>query len=118
MYYRNAQVIVLVFDLTSSQTFASLDDWMTDLDGKADDDVQLFVVGNKADLTTERLIESKAGRDFAEKIGAVAFLETSAKSGQGVNDLFSKIADSAQAQRQAQFDSLPSVTADERSCKC
>jgi small GTP-binding protein len=118
MYYRNAQVIVLVFDLTSSQTFASLDDWMADLEGKANDDVQMFVVGNKADLTADRLIEANAGRGFADKIGAVDFVETSAKSGQGVNELFSKVADTAQARSQAIVDSLPSVAANEESCKC
>jgi GTPase SAR1 family protein len=118
MYYRNAQVIVMVFDLTSTHSFKSLEDWRADLEGKADNEVQLFVVGNKADLVGERAIEINIAKAFAEQIEAVEYLETSAKSGQGVAALFAKVAESAQARTQVAFDSLPVVDSAESECKC
>jgi small GTP-binding protein len=118
MYYRNAQVIVMVFDLTSTQSFASLEDWNLDLEGKADNDVQLFVVGNKADLVGERAVEEGIARAFAQKIGAIEYLETSAKSGQGVVGLFTKVAESAQAKTQVVFDSVPVAESGDSQCKC
>lgn len=118
MYYRNAQVIVMVFDLTNNSSFTSLDDWMADLQGKADSDVQLFVVGNKADLVAERSVEERAAKNFAEKIGAIEYLETSAKSGQGVTGLFTKVAESAQSKSQVAFDALPVAAVEESNCKC
>jgi small GTP-binding protein len=118
MYYRNAQVVVLVFDLTSSATLTSLDEWRADLNGKADQNVQLFVVGTKSDLTSERAVEARLGRAFAEKISAVDYFETSAKNGNGVNALFTKVAESTQGRGQAAFDSLQPQESSESKCKC
>jgi small GTP-binding protein len=117
MYYRNAQVIVMVFDLTSSHSFNSLDDWKKDLEGKADRDVQLFLVGTKSDLVSERVVEPKSSRNFANRIGAVDYIETSSKTGAGVTSLFTKVAECTQMKSQVQFDSLPAAS-DDTGCKC
>jgi small GTP-binding protein len=118
MYYRNAQVIVMVFDLTSTQSFQSLQDWHSDLEGKSDNDVQIFVVGNKADLAGERVVEENIAKAFAERIAAVEYLETSAKSGHGVAALFDRVAESAQARTQVAFDNLPVAESVDAQCKC
>jgi small GTP-binding protein len=118
MYYRNAQVVILVFDLTSSATFTSLDEWRADLNGKADHSVQLFVVGTKSDLASERAVEARLGREFAEKINAVDYFETSAKTGSGVNALFARVAESTQGRTQVAFDTPTPEAADASNCKC
>jgi small GTP-binding protein len=97
MYYRNAQAAIVVFDLTSLQSFQSLDQWRADLEGKRAADLRLFVVGNKADLVDRRVVEKQCALEFAARCGAVEYIETSAKSGQGITDLFKKVAESIAA---------------------
>jgi small GTP-binding protein len=94
MYYQNAQVAILVFDLTRLKSFESLDQWMEQLNGKRDTDLKIFLVGNKADLIDERAVEEDRAQDFAAKSGAVAYIKTSAKSGEGIIELFTKVAES------------------------
>jgi Ras-related protein Rab-8A len=118
IYYRGALVVVMVFDLTRNQSFASLEDWDLDIDQKADNLVRRFVVGNKADLVGERAVEEGIARAFAEKIGATEYFETSAKSGQGVVELFTKVAETAQARAQVVFDSVPVAESGDSQSRC
>src|SRR4051812_620822 len=50
-YYRNANLILLCFDLTKQDTFTKLDEWLNDIKEHGEEGVKLFIVGNKLDLT-------------------------------------------------------------------
>ncbi|KAH0793333.1 small GTP-binding protein [Histomonas meleagridis] len=93
MYYRSASVAVLVFDLTSKSTLDGLDEWAAEILDKAPPGVRLVVIGNKLDLKEERVIPEHSGRAVANKFGAVLYGETSAKTGEGIQEIFSKIAE-------------------------
>jgi small GTP-binding protein len=92
MYYRNAQVAVLVFDLTRYDTFAGLDRWAQEVKEKAPANIRLILVGNKADMPAGRAVNNAQIQQFRNQIGAVCYIETSAKTGAGVDFLFQSMA--------------------------
>lgn len=96
MYYRSASVAILCFDLTNAATFVGLEQWAAELAEKAAYTLKLVVVGNKKDLIDDRKISFEDANEFATKHGAIFYTETSSKTGEGVSDLFHKIAASGQ----------------------
>ncbi|CEM22701.1 unnamed protein product [Vitrella brassicaformis CCMP3155] len=88
-YYRSAMGILLVYDVTSPESFQNIRNWMRQIDAHAAENVNKILVGNKADL--ENIVSSERARDLADEYG-VPFIETSAKSGQGVAEAFVTLA--------------------------
>ena len=86
-YYKGAQAILIIFDLTDKDSFDHLKSWMSDIDKYAKEGVMKVLVGNKSDLTNKREVSNEAGRDFARKYG-MEYMETSAKESSNVEDLF------------------------------
>lgn len=64
--------------------------WLGEIKKNGNEDVPKIIVGNKADLEAERVVSTEAGRAFAES-QKIPFLETSAKGGDNVTDLFTKM---------------------------
>lgn len=92
MYYRSSAVAVLVYDVTSKQSLEGLEDWAAEIADKAPHNIKLVVVGNKIDMTEERCVSQAAGQEFVKKLNAVRHYETSAKTGEGINEVFNDIA--------------------------
>jgi len=86
-YYKGAQAIVIVFDLTDKDSFDHLKSWLSDVDKHAKEGVMKVLVGNKSDLTNKRQISEDAAKEFAKKYG-MEYIETSAKDSSNVDDLF------------------------------
>jgi small GTP-binding protein len=57
-YYRNAQGILLVYDVTKRQSFINIRNWMKEIDFHTRGKVAITLVGNKCDLVSERVINS------------------------------------------------------------
>ena len=93
LYYRDAQVAILTYDITNESTFASIDFWIQELKYKVENEnMILCLVGNKCDVNQEdRKITNFKGKNYAQENNMI-FFETSAKSGEGVKDLFVTIA--------------------------
>ncbi|XP_054160403.1 ras-related protein Rab-22A-like [Oppia nitens] len=91
MYYRQARVCIVVYDVTQQSTFRSLQSWVRELQTHLTDGVVIAIAANKTDLKDSRVVSEKDGREYAQSIGAV-FMETSAKSAQNVRQLFVAIA--------------------------
>ncbi len=91
MFFRGAKAAFLVFDLTRPITLTKLQDWHEDLIRNAGKDVLTFLVGNKNDLEDLRSIPKKDALAFAKKINALAYIETSAKTGTNVNESFTSL---------------------------
>jgi GTPase SAR1 family protein len=70
----------------------SLSDWAEEVKSAAPRDAVRVVVGNKNDLTSERQVDLCAGEDYTRALGAEFFVETSALTGSGIDELFGKIA--------------------------
>jgi Ras-related protein Rab-5C len=90
MYFRNAQVGVLVYSVTDPDSFEAIETWLETLKKDADPSLIIFLVGNKVDLSDERLVSTDAGETLGKRIGALC-CEVSAKTGYGIDDLFLEI---------------------------
>lgn len=88
-YLEGARGCVMVFDLTNRQTFEHLDGWYSDLQQNCGS-VPCILVGNKADLSQMRQVSSEEGKKKAEKLGLM-YLESSAKDGTEVDDVFKNV---------------------------
>lgn len=86
-YYRNSAVALLVFDLTRRDTFKKLDDWVYEVEQNNNDDVIIVLVGNKADSVGNRVISEQEAMAYAKNHG-MSYIETSAKTGQNVEQVF------------------------------
>ncbi len=91
MFFRGAKAALLVFDLTRPATLAKLQNWHVDLIKNAGKDVVPILVGNKNDLEDLRSVSRKEAIAYAKKIKALAYIETSAKTGENVEESFNKI---------------------------
>ena len=93
LYYRDAQVAILTYDVTNPQTFEGLGYWLKELNDKVNrDNMLLFLAGNKCDVDNDmKRVSSSKAKEFAEQ-NNMFFFETSAKTGAGVLDLFKTIA--------------------------
>ncbi|KAG8933103.1 hypothetical protein FRC03_001335 [Tulasnella sp. 419] len=89
-YYRGAQGIILVYDVSNRETFEALPRWFTELETYVSPDVVKILVGNKVDKEYSRAVSEEEGRNFAERMGTL-FVEASAKSSIGVDNTFKEV---------------------------
>mmetsp|Transcript_12083 Transcript_12083/g.13599 ORF Transcript_12083/g.13599 Transcript_12083/m.13599 type:complete len:131 (-) Transcript_12083:184-576(-) len=85
-YYKGASAIMLVYDCSERRTFEAINSWMDQINTYAHKDVLKVLISNKVDLE-EKDVSSEEGKELAEKFG-IQFFETSAKTGEKVEDLF------------------------------
>ncbi|XP_048969886.1 ras-related protein Rab-37 isoform X4 [Canis lupus baileyi] len=90
-YYRDAQALLLLYDITNKSSFDNIRAWLTEIHEYAQRDVVIMLLGNKADVSNERVIRSEDGETLAREYG-VPFMETSAKTGMNVELAFLAIA--------------------------
>lgn len=92
-YYRGAQGIALVYDVTDERSFRNIAHWVADIrEHDTEDDVVVIICANKIDREVERVISTQVGRELATKCGCDYF-ETSAKTGYGVEQAFTSVAE-------------------------
>jgi Ras-related protein Rab-14 len=90
-YYRGAAGALLVYDITRRETFNRLDSWLQDLRNLTSPTTVIVLLGNKCDLTSKREVAYEEAARYAEENGLV-FVETSAKTGERVEDAFVRLA--------------------------
>ena len=88
-FYRNADGILFVYDVTNRESFSHIKDWLMDSQVE-DSDIKRILVGNKVDLEDKRAIDVEKMNSFAESKKMKCF-ETSAKSGENVETIFKEI---------------------------
>ncbi|KAI9475281.1 Vacuolar protein sorting-associated protein 21 [Coemansia sp. RSA 1821] len=108
MYYRNAQAALVVYDITRASSLDRAKSWIKELERQANPNIVVALVGNKLDLAAEadesaeeeqpeaeeegksRQVPTEVARAYAESMNLL-FLETSAKTGEGVVEVFTEI---------------------------
>ncbi|KEH20904.1 RAB GTPase-like protein A5B [Medicago truncatula] len=91
-YYRGAQGIIMVYDVTRRETFTNLSEiWAKEIDlYSTNQDCMKMLVGNKVDKEGDRVVTKKEGIDFAREYGCL-FIECSAKTRVNVQQCFEEL---------------------------
>ena len=89
-YYRGAHGILLIFDVTETESFESLKNWLIEIEKNTNKNVIKLLIGNKCDLDEKRVISFDKGKDFAEQYN-MKYIETSAKTDLNVTEAFGLI---------------------------
>jgi len=89
-YYRGAQGVILVYDVSSKQSFTKLDAWLNELETfSTKHDMIKMLVGNKIDRDNHEVTKEE-GLKFARK-HHMLFIEASAKTNDGVQCAFEEL---------------------------
>ena len=88
-YYKGAQGIMMVYDITDLESFRYLDSWLKEIEKNASKNVYKILVGNKSDLENRKITFEK-GKEFANLHG-MKFFETSAKENKNVEEAFKEM---------------------------
>ena len=86
-YFRGSNGILLIYDITSRDSFKNLESWLIEIEKHASDNVLKILIGNKNDLENDRVISVEEGQNFANRNG-MQFIETSAKMDTNVSEAF------------------------------
>jgi len=114
-YYRGADSILLVFDVTLLSSFENIRFWLDEAKKYAVDDAQFVLVANKTDMVRERVVSLQQIQALASSLD-MPFVETSAKDASNVDRCFSMIADKTIKARlhrlneRRSFSSLPTLS--------
>jgi Ras-related protein Rab-1A len=90
----------MVYDVTSTESFDHVNDWLKEVNRYAAEGTAKLLVGNKSDRTSDKVVTEEQAKEFGEELG-IPFLETSAKSSKNVEEAFLTMAGELIRQRDA-----------------
>ena len=91
-YYNNTKGIILVYDITRTDSIEHLPRLLSDVLKITGSDIKIAVLGNKSDLTQLRAVPRKDGESFAKSINAEIFSETSITTRQNLEEILLTLA--------------------------
>jgi small GTP-binding protein len=91
-YYRGSKGALLVFDTTRKSTWIELPKWIKETEDALGERIPIILLANKVDLIEHRVISSEMAMDFVREHNLNGYLETSALTGQNVEEAFSLLA--------------------------
>ena len=91
-YYKNTACAFVVYDISNRNSFNNVGTWIEDCRNNSSEKIFMVLIGNKSDLADKRQVSTEEGRELAEKY-EMKFYETSAKTGENVNDIFNDSVD-------------------------
>ena len=92
-YYRNSLGVIVAYDISNRESFDAVRGWIEEVMERSEPYTgmqSIIIVGNKADRTSDRQVLTSEGENLASEFG-FKFYETSAKTGENVNDIFCHI---------------------------
>ena len=89
-YYKGAHGIILIYDITSLQTYENVKTWINQIREEAPANVIIYIAGNKIDMEEERKVKTEEGKKLADEFG-LPFYETSAKNDININETFENL---------------------------
>jgi small GTP-binding protein len=117
LYYQESNAALIVFDITNAKSFDDVTYWINELSTHLENLPKIYIAGNKSDLITDRKMPFERGDQLADQIGGLYF-EISAKTGQGVQDLFTLIADQIREIVPLETQSVAIVKGNGKKSKC
>ena len=90
-YYKGANGIILIYDVTNKQSYENVKNWLTQIKEEANPNVIIYLAGNKIDVEEDqRVITTEDGQKIADEY-KLPFKETSTKNGINVNEIFQEL---------------------------
>ena len=91
MFFKDAAVALLVYDITSKSSFIEIKDyWMNLVRENGPKQIIMYLVGNKYDLLDKEAVSEEVAREYAE-CQNISLWFTSAKKATGIDELFEEI---------------------------
>ncbi|XP_062503253.1 ras-related protein Rab-13-like [Corticium candelabrum] len=127
-YYRKAQGILLVYDVTSGRSFKNVRRWLASIEENASQNIKRLIVGNKSDMLVGREVTVKQGKQLASEY-KLPFMEVSALKNTNVSEAFGALAGlvvnqqsgtepAKQVERRETIQLQPQSSKDEGGCSC
>ena len=91
-YYKEAQGVLLIYDISDRNSFDNIEIWAEDIKNCAPENCVVTLVANKCDLTDKRVVSTQEGKNKADQLGYL-FNEVSAKTGDNILLLFQNISE-------------------------
>ena len=86
-FYRTAALAIIVYSVTDKKSFAETEIWLKQVKLNADPNCKIFLIANKVDLP-DKVVTSEDGMNLKKEHGFECYMETSAKTGVNVKELF------------------------------
>lgn len=93
-YFRNAEGVLLVFDVTNTDSFNNLKEWINSIKQNMEGKnifIPIIIIGNKLDMEDQREISKEQAEKFVSE-NNYKYFETSAKTGEGVDKSIRELA--------------------------
>ena len=90
-YLKNADCIIIVYDITNKDSFNSLTNWLSDAKNNTIEGTIFVICGNKIDLKEKRVVTNEEIEEYIKKENLL-YVECSAQNGEGIKELFNLIA--------------------------
>ena len=87
---RNADGAFIAYDITNLQSFKDVEYWFEQIKLSSNDDIIIYLLGNKKDLEKKRIIDEKTGKNKAKILGINNFFEVSAKTKENLTEMFNE----------------------------
>jgi small GTP-binding protein len=88
IFYKGSHAVILVYDITSAVSYENARDWKKEIENNADQEVLVYLVGNRCDLEEEREISTEEGVQLMNEMELDHHMETSALSGHNISNMF------------------------------
>lgn len=88
IFYRGSHCVFLVYDITREETFNNIEDWLKEVKMNTGNDWMTYLVGNQVDNEDSREVSIEKANNYAKEAGIQHVWETSAKTGERVEEIF------------------------------
>ena len=108
-YIRDSTAAVVVYDVTHIESFHQTSKWIEEVREERGGDIIIILVGNRMDLSSERQVTTEEGEAKAKELNTM-FIETSAKTGYNVKQLFRQVAGALPGMETQEPEAKPEAT--------
>ena len=91
-FFRSASLAIIVYSIDTEDSFNNIEKWLNDIKTQSNPDIKIFLIGNKADLEDKRRLTKEQGEQLCRDHKLAYFMETSAKTGFNVQNVFIQVA--------------------------
>ena len=87
-FYNSSSLAIVVYSIDNEDSFNNLDFWLNEIRSKANPDIGIILIGNKADLDNKRKVTKETAQEYCDNNQIKVFMETSAKTGDNAQIIF------------------------------